>query len=99
MQLGFSLPMAALTVGLSLSGCSTLDQAPLSADDAYVGTRIHHAVLVEDSDMLKNELKMAPRRTLIERGAAGVMLPFAALTDALFWPFAQALRFSEASLP
>jgi hypothetical protein len=67
-------------LSLALSGCA--------ADPAqdFPGTRMQYAVLTEDQEALRHDFQMAPERSLVERGLAGLSLPFTLATEAAFWP-------------
>ncbi len=77
-------------LSLALSGCA--------ADPAqdFPGTRMQYAVLTEDREALRHDFQMAPERSVVERGLAGLGLPFTAATEAAFWPVRRALSSSLA---
>jgi hypothetical protein len=79
---------------LALSGCTT---APLSSAGqdrpmSFHDTRLQYALLTNDGASLKQDFKMTADNSPVERAVAGLVLPFAAATEAAFWPLGETMK-------
>jgi hypothetical protein len=92
-------PAAALPF-LWLAACAELPQHPPgNPAAAYRDTRLQYAILTADKAALKNEFKVNPDRSGLERGLTALTLPFAAAAETLFWPAQAAMTAGIAERP
>ncbi len=55
--------------------------------EAFYDTRLQYALITDDRETLKRDYYMSLPPSWVERVAAGVMLPWTAAGEAVFWPF------------
>jgi len=65
-----------------------LGQTPASFHD----TRLQYALLTDDRQMLLTEFAMTTTPTLVERVAAGFVLPVTVAAETAFWPVSASFR-------
>jgi len=59
---------------------------------AFHDTRLQYALLTDDKESLTKDFAMALPPSWAERTVAGVVLPFTAATEAVFFPFAAGIN-------
>jgi uncharacterized protein YceK len=79
-----SLSLIALVLGLA--GCATPDVGRSGRPLAFHDTRLQYAVLTNDGEILRTEFNMNPDRTFTERAVAGLVLPWSAALETVFYP-------------
>ena len=78
---------------LLLAGCASL--APVDLPNppmAFHDTRLQYALLAGDDAMLAKDFAMRLPPSWVERAVAGVVLPFTAATETVFFPFATGIN-------
>lgn len=85
MKITFPRGWIALAALAGLAGCAGPGPGGLGPA-GFPDTRLQYAILTEDRDTLRRDFHLDPERTWTERAVAGLALPFAAATEAAFWP-------------
>ena len=81
-----TLARGATLLVLALNGCAPNGVGRIGQPADFPGTRLQYAILTEDREALEKAYHMNPDRSLVERAAAGLALPFAAAAETAFWP-------------
>jgi len=82
----FSRVLLASMAIMTLTSCTSLSLSGTDRPMAFHDTRLQYALLTDDREMLKNDFDMHTEPTISERAAAGLVLPFSAAIETVFWP-------------
>jgi uncharacterized protein YceK len=83
--------LLASTATVALTGCTTLSLTGTDRPMAFHDTRLQYALLTDDREILKSDFDMHIEPSLSERAAAGLVLPFNAAIETVFWPVSYAI--------
>jgi uncharacterized protein YceK len=70
----------------TLTGCTSLSLSGTDRPMAFHDTRLQYALLTDDREKLRRDFDMFTEPTFTERAVAGLVLPFGAAIETLFWP-------------